>query len=196
MPLYRAATAVLLFAPELPLLFMGQEWAASTPFQFFTDHHDELGRLVSEGRKEEFAEFAELTSGQVPDPQAESTFERSVLRWGETDDMPHAGMLAFYRDLLHLRQELPAARPHSDRDEERFHVEAHGDHGLVLRRGDHVLLAALTNGATLPLPEGGDAECVLHSEKSEYTASARELRFPDDGRSVRFERPGALGVRT
>jgi maltooligosyltrehalose trehalohydrolase len=193
MPLYRAATAVLLFAPELPLLFMGQEWAASTPFQFFTDHHEELGKLVSEGRKEEFAEFAELTSGQVPDPQAESTFERSILRWDEFDDMPHAGMLAFYRDLLHLRPELPPAGPHGDREGERFHVEAHGDHGLALRRGEHVLLAALANGQTLPRP--AEADVVLHSEDPAYTASGRELRFPDEGRSVRFERPGALVVR-
>ena len=53
----RAATVVLLLAPQTPLLFMGQEWAASTPFHFFTDHHEELGRLVTEGRRQEMARF-------------------------------------------------------------------------------------------------------------------------------------------
>src|SRR5690606_27016671 len=75
LPVYRAATALLLFAPETPLLFMGQEWAAATPFQFFTDHHEELGRLVSEGRREEFRDFPGF-GGEVPDPQDPATFER------------------------------------------------------------------------------------------------------------------------
>jgi maltooligosyltrehalose trehalohydrolase len=187
MPLYRAATAVLLFAPELPLLFMGQEWAASTPFQFFTDHNDELGRLVTEGRQEEFAEFAELAD-EVPDPQTEATFRRSELKWDERAEQPHAGTLAFYRALLHLRRKLPAAGS----DGKGFSVEAHGDHGLVLRRGDYVLAAALSNGVTLPMPE--DAEAVLHSEEAAHTTSGRSLQFTGGGR-VRFERPGALVVK-
>ena len=182
MPLYRAATAVLLFAPELPLLFMGQEWAASTPFQFFTDHNKELGQLVTEGRQEEFAAFSDLAD-EVPDPQKEATFRRSELKWGEREEMPHAGTLAFYRTLLRLRQKLPGGT-----EEDGFEVEAHGEHGLVLRRGGYVLLAALSNGVTLPLPD--DAERVLHSEEAAYTAASHALQFTDG--AVRFERPGAL----
>ena len=186
LPLYRAASALLLFAPELPLLFMGQEWAASTPFQFFTDHHEELGHQVTEGRKEEFAEFAELVSGSVPDPQRAATFERSVLDWGERAEAPHAHTLAFYRRLLHLRRALPPADPDG------FNVEAHGDHGLVLRRGAHALAVALGNGVTLPLPP--QSENVLHSEEADYAPSPRALQFPSS-EHVRFERPGALVVK-
>lgn len=184
MPLYRAASAVLLFAPELPLLFMGQEWAASTPFQFFTDHNEELGPLVTKGRKEEFGAFAELAE-EVPDPQEEATFQRSKLRWSECRDQPHAGVLALYRDLLHLRRTLPAGD---------FEAEAHGKGGLLLLRGDHWLLAALANGVTLPLPDG--AEAVLHTEEADYTASGTALQFSDEGTSMRFQRPGALVAKS
>ena len=102
---YRAASALLLLAPELPLLFMGQEWAASTPFQFFTDHNEELGPLVSAGRKAEFEGFAGFT-GEVPDPQDPATFERSRLDWDEPSRPGHAHTLALYRALLALRRDL------------------------------------------------------------------------------------------
>ena len=104
---WRAASALLLLAPETPLLFMGQEWAASTPFLYFTDHHGELGRLVSEGRRREFRDFPAFHgNAEVPDPQAVSTFEESKLRWDEIERPPHAGVLALYRALLkHRRSE-------------------------------------------------------------------------------------------
>src|SRR5207302_1405895 len=78
---YKAASILLLFLPQTPLLFMGQEFAASTTFQFFTDHNPELGRLVTEGRRTEFKSFSAFsdpkTRERIPDPQAESTFLRS-----------------------------------------------------------------------------------------------------------------------
>ena len=80
---YRAASALLLLCPATPLLFMGQEWAASTPFLLFTDHNAELGRLVTDGRRAEFAGFTAFSGELVPDPQARATFERSKLRWDE-----------------------------------------------------------------------------------------------------------------
>ena len=103
---YKVASALLLFIPETPLIFMGQEFAASTPFSFFTDMPEELGKLVTEGRRREFSEFgafgvAELRDS-IPDPQAVSTFERSKLRLEERDS--HGEIYALYRDLLHLRQ--------------------------------------------------------------------------------------------
>ena len=77
------AAALLLFAPETPMLFMGQEFAASTPFLFFTDFNPELGRLVTEGRRSEFAAFRAFADPDVrdsiPDPQAEATFLASKL---------------------------------------------------------------------------------------------------------------------
>jgi len=96
---FRAASALLCFTPYAPMIWMGQEWAATTPFQFFTDHEGELGRLVSEGRKKEFG----IASGDVPDPQAEETFKRSKLTWDELRLYPHAAVLELYRDCLRRR---------------------------------------------------------------------------------------------
>ncbi|MFW5973385.1 MAG: malto-oligosyltrehalose trehalohydrolase, partial [Bacteroidota bacterium] len=87
---YRAVSALILFVPQTPLLFMGQEWATRSPFLFFTDHNDELGRAVTEGRKKEFEDFAGF-EGEVPDPQHPRTFERSKLDWSERDRAPHDG---------------------------------------------------------------------------------------------------------
>ncbi|HYH13009.1 MAG TPA: alpha-amylase family glycosyl hydrolase, partial [Thermomicrobiales bacterium] len=102
---YRVASALLLFAPETPLLFMGQEFAASTPFLYFTDHPEELGKLVTEGRRKEFAGFKAFDDPAmretIPDPQAESTFLASKLDLSERER--HAGILALYRTLLRLR---------------------------------------------------------------------------------------------
>src|SRR5690606_1953643 len=109
---YRAVSALLLLGPYTPLLWMGQEWADSSPFLYFTDHPDELGRLVTEGRREEFRHFSAFHEPgrreQIPDPQAEETFLRSKLRWEERARAPHAGVLALYRELLALRAHHPA----------------------------------------------------------------------------------------
>ena len=105
----RIAAALLLTTPFTPMLFQGEEWAASTPFQYFTDHRDPgLGRAVGEGRRREFAAFG-WTPEVVPDPQDAATFERSRLRWEEIDEPMHAEMLKWYRDLIALRRRLPAA---------------------------------------------------------------------------------------
>jgi len=101
---FRAASTLLLTLPMTPLLFMGQEWAASTPFQFFTDHHGALGEAVSEGRRREFGHFESFT-GDVPDPQDERTFLNSRLNWAELQDGEHARTLDLYRALLALRRE-------------------------------------------------------------------------------------------
>jgi malto-oligosyltrehalose trehalohydrolase len=103
----RAATAVLLLAPQLPLLFMGQEWAAPEPFLFFSDLGPDVGPLVSEGRRREFARFPEFAHPDaralIPDPQAEATRTRSVLDWTRVRQPPHAEWLAFHRQLLEVR---------------------------------------------------------------------------------------------
>ena len=109
---YLVASAVLLLAPETVLLFQGQEFAASAPFQFFTDHNPELGRLVTEGRRKEFAGFAAFADPaqreQIPDPQADSTFRRSILDWSERER--HADVLNLYHTLLTLRRDDPVLR--------------------------------------------------------------------------------------
>ena len=111
---YRAASALLLFLPMTPLLFMGQEWAATTPFQYFTDHDPELGRLVSRGRREEFKHFEAFRSEKgmltVPDPQDGATFSRSRLNWDERTQPDHARTLELYRRLIALRRNDPVLR--------------------------------------------------------------------------------------
>jgi maltooligosyltrehalose trehalohydrolase len=105
----RIAAALLLTTPFTPMLFQGEEWAASTPFQYFTDHRDPgLGKAVAEGRRREFAAFG-WTPETVPDPQDAGTFERSRLRWEEIDEPAHGEMLMWYRDLIALRRRLPPA---------------------------------------------------------------------------------------
>jgi maltooligosyltrehalose trehalohydrolase len=128
---YRAASALLLLSPYTPLLFMGQEWAASSPFLYFTDHHAELGRLVTEGRRAEFQHFTAFSGERVPDPQARDTFLSSKLRWDERAEQSHAGVLRLYHHLLELRRLLPALR---ERGRDSFDVTAIGDAALALRR--------------------------------------------------------------
>lgn len=104
----KMAAALLLLAPHTPLLFMGQEYDESAPFQFFTDYGDPgLQKAVREGRRKEFKEFS---WDEVPDPQDPATFERSRLSWNLEDE--HADMLAYYRQLIRLRREfvIPAER--------------------------------------------------------------------------------------
>ena len=143
---WRAASAVLLTAPMTPLLFMGQEWAASTPFQYFTDLEPGLGRLVTEGRRREFAEFPEFSDPgareRIPDPQAASTFEASRLRWDERERPAHAAVLALYRSLLALRLKHPALGASDERQGEVFAARmgsADPAHRLRARRRGRVL---------------------------------------------------------
>ena len=102
-----AASALLLLSPFIPLLFMGQEWGSRTPFLFFTDHNEELAKLVREGRRREFAHFAafqdEARRAQIPDPNAQATFAASVLDLEEAAQPDHAAVLDLHRRLLSLR---------------------------------------------------------------------------------------------
>lgn len=104
----KIAAALVLTAPFVPLIFQGEEWAASSPFQFFADHQDPgLAQAVSQGRKREFQAFG-WDPAKIPDPEKRETFERSKLRWDEMEREPHAEMLAWYRDLIALRRSTPA----------------------------------------------------------------------------------------
>jgi maltooligosyltrehalose trehalohydrolase len=105
--LLKVGAALVMTAPFVPMLFQGEEWAASTPFLYFTDHRDpELGKAVSEGRKGEFAAFGWEPS-EIPDPQDPVTFESSKLNWSESDRGIHAEMLAWHRELIRFRKATP-----------------------------------------------------------------------------------------
>jgi maltooligosyltrehalose trehalohydrolase len=104
----RAIMAILLLAPSPPLLFMGEEFAASTPFLFFCDFEDQLAKAVTEGRRAEFAKFAQFRDdavrNRIPDPNAKSTFTASKLNWDSLQEPLHAECLNFYSHLLNLRK--------------------------------------------------------------------------------------------
>jgi len=163
---HRLAAAILLCgAPNVPMLFMGEEWAERAPFLYFTSHTDEgLGRAVRQGRMEEYDSFVrgegetESTFGGFSDPQSEITFVRSKVNWDSLSKSPHAEMLAFYRDLLAARR---AHAPLSDCDKTRTRVRFdEGRRWLVVERGGgsgaRALLACNLSGEaqTLALAEG------------------------------------------
>lgn len=128
---YRAVSVLLLCSPATPLLFMGQEWAASSPFLYFTDHNPELGKLVTTGRRAEFARFSAFAGTEVPDPQARETYDQSKLRWDERGVQPYANILQLYRDLLLLRRTRPALH---NAAREQCEAVALDDDTLALRR--------------------------------------------------------------
>ena len=115
-PAVRAAAAIYLLAPGIPMLFMGEEFAARSPFQFFCDFSGELRQAVTQGRRREFARFARFADpamqAAIPDPNSAQTFLVSKLDWGSLDDTVQADWLAYYRNLLKLRQEVIVPRLH------------------------------------------------------------------------------------
>jgi maltooligosyltrehalose trehalohydrolase len=130
--LLKVGATLLMTGPFTPMLFMGEEWAASTPWQFFTSHPEpELAVAVAAGRRREFAAHG-WDSAEVPDPQDDETFRRSILDWTEPHRPGHREMLDFYRKLIRLRKSRPEL---SDPRLDRVHV-ACGDQFVELRRGD------------------------------------------------------------
>ncbi len=201
---YRAVTMVLLLAPETPLLFMGQEWAATTPFLFFVDHAGDLVRAVREGRRQEFRHFRAFADAaareRIPDPQDPATFERSRLIWEERDRQPHAGVLALHRRALALRPTLvPAGRSGSL---DRRVIDAIDRESVFMRRhrrdGTELLLIARVSGAgpvRVPDPPTDTSPTiVLDSESPDFSVDPQPAHVShDDGTLVvDFTRPGAV----
>ena len=100
----KVAAGIVLTAPFIPMIFQGEEFAASTPFQYFADHEDpEMAKAVKTGRRGEFAAFG-WKPEEIPDPEKVETFERSKLKWDEVHEGRHAEMLAWYQRLIELRR--------------------------------------------------------------------------------------------
>ena len=141
--------ALVLLSPFTPMLFMGEEWAADSPFQFFTSHTEpELGDAIRNGRRSEFAEHG-WDAADVPDPQDPATYERSKLDWSELDEPGHRRVLEFYRALITLRRE------HAELSLGEFgSVDVDYDEQagwFAMHRGDWSVVATLgTTGAVVP----------------------------------------------
>jgi malto-oligosyltrehalose trehalohydrolase len=147
----RAAVACVLLAPSPPLLFMGEEFAASTPFQFFCDFGPELAAAVTRGRRQEFARFARFSDpaaqAAIPDPNDPATFAASKLRWAEIERAPHSEWLALYRELLALRHRLIVPRLAGMRTGGDFRVEDTGVLRVQWTLGEGSRLHLLANFA-------------------------------------------------
>lgn len=157
----RAATALLLLTPQIPLLFMGQEWGAETPFLFFTDHHGELAEAVRQGRRREFAKFAAFADPerrkQIPDPNAPATFEASRADPADAEAPKHAGWLSLHRDLLAIRTQH--IMPHMERARA-IGAQPLGETGVRaswhLGNGAVLTIAANFGTTTVPWSASGD----------------------------------------
>lgn len=186
---YRAASGLLLLAPETPLLFMGQEWAASSPFQYFTDHHEQLGQLVTEGRRREFSDFPDFARAAIPDPQAESTFFRSQLKWMEREQPVHAEMLRWYTRLIELRKRILL----EERD-----WKIREENGIIIiewRAADSVIAVAvaLSGRGRIAFPES-EMRILFSSEDPEFTDEQQPPLLDRETHWLEFQRAGCAAL--
>ena len=172
----RGAAALLLTAPFVPMLFQGEEWGATTPFQYFTGHADPaLGQQVSAGRREEFAAFG-WDPADVPDPQDPATFERSKLDWTERSAGRHAGLLAWHRELIALRRRVPEfTDPRLDRVRTDYDQQAGW---LTVRRGPVMVVINLGTG-NWTYPASREA-VLLAASDSRVGRSEKGVTLPPD----------------
>ena len=176
--LLKVGAGLVLTAPFTPMLFMGEEWGASTPWQYFTDHRDAaLGQAVSDGRRTELARHG-WPSADMPDPQDPATFARSTLDWSELDGPAHRELLAWYRQLIALRGERPELTdPGLDR------VSAHWDDDgrwIVVGRGRLRIAANLGAAARKVSAEGADGagSALLAASKAGIKAGSGVIHLP------------------
>jgi maltooligosyltrehalose trehalohydrolase len=208
---YRAATALLLCSPATPLLFMGQDWAASTPFLFFTDHNQRLGQRVTEGRRNEFKNFSAFSDPEarhgIPDPQAESTFQSSKLIWEEINREPHASVRRLYQALLHLRHTESTLRA---ADRAGYDVTALDESAILLVRRSAsgptlLVIVHLLHSGTVDLHkysaaralEGRHYSIILTTEDQEFCPDPcrPEINLSGALPVIRFLRPSAVILR-
>ncbi len=162
----RVAAAIVIMSPFIPMIFEGEEWAASSPFQYFADHEDpELARAVAEGRRREFAAFG-WNPALIPNPEKRETFERSKLKWNELSEGDHATMLDWYRSLIRLRRSSPALNqydPGNSRvevnEEQKTFSMLRGDIELVCNLGDTTHSFPLAARSELLLASSPSALC-------------------------------------
>lgn len=168
------AAVLTVLSPFTPMLFMGEEWAASTPWQFFTSHPEpELGRATAEGRIAEFAAMG-WDRTVVPDPQDPETFQRSKLDWGEPQAGRHARMLALYRALIALRRAVPDL---TDPAFGSLTAEADEEARLFRLTRGHTQILVNFSRETRRMPVPGSAT-VLLSTHDGFTLDAQHAVLP------------------
>ena len=161
----KVAAGIVLMSPFIPLIFQGEEFASSSPFQYFADHEDpEMVKAVREGRKREFAAFG-WNPDEIPSPDEAETFERSKLKWDEIYERQHGEMLEWFRQLIHLRRHSPSL---NDGDLSHLKVEFDEEkRWLTMERGQVRILSNLGEeattfenvvGSSLVLASGNDIE--------------------------------------
>lgn len=158
----RIAAALVFMSPFIPMIFQGEEWAASTPFQYFADHDDPvMARAVSEGRRNEFVAFG-WAPESIPDPEHPQTFEQSKLDWSEIGRPIHSEMLDWYRSLIALRRATPCLNDGEPRHTKVLFDES--DKWLSMMRGNTTVHCNL-GGSEHPFHVDPGSEIVLSSRR-------------------------------
>lgn len=180
------AATLVIAGPFTPMLFMGEEWGASTPWQFFTSHPEpELARVTAEGRIEEFERMG-WDSSVVPDPQDAGTFSRSKLNWSENETGDHERLLETYRELLHLRRdELGESLRFAD-------LSAQYDESAGWFRLDRKSVSILVNFSDAAVRLGlGAASRLLFATDEEFGIEGHDVTLPALSAAVlRRQKPG------
>lgn len=197
---YRALSVLLCLCPFTPMLFMGQEWNASSPFLFFCDHNEDLGKKITAGRKKEFAAFPEFAGGksqEVPDPQAESSFIKSKLNWEEMNTPKHMECLRLYQESLALRSAERAFRPKSRTS---WSVSLWEDRVIALRHEDKenafLLLFNPKGEAEITLPPEHGWEVLLSSNAKRFGGTRTEDIHPKQIQFLESETVVLRSLRT
>jgi maltooligosyltrehalose trehalohydrolase len=209
---FKAMTVLLLLAPQTPLLFQGQEFAASSPFQYFADHTGDLPELIRKGRLKEFCQFPSNShpemQAEMRDPSDRKTFECCKLDWSQRSKRWHASIYEMHRQLLTLRREDPVFNRQNCRQE--LDGAVIGPHAFALRffcdQGDRLLLINLGSDLHLrvipePLlaaPDGMRWDIILSTESPQFGGSGvaplevrgQDWRLP----GVNLELPGRCAL--
>ena len=184
-------SVLLCLSPYTPMIFMGQEWAASSPFLYFTDHEEGLGKAITEGRRREFSGFPEFSNpallSKIPDPQDPETFSQSRPDWNERGNEDHRGVLELYRSGLRLRRCEKVFRP-DGRQSWKAEALPWGA-GRVVFGETHQVVFALKGGPAGALPEPGGWQVLLSSEERRFGGSGSPAW---NGETLAFGVPEAI----
>ena len=183
----KLAAAAYLLSPYVPMLFMGEEYGETNPFQYFISHTDDkLVELVREGRKKEFSYFK--WEGEVPDPQSEETFRQCMLSWNVESDKEARALFLYYRHLIKFRQTRPAMR---SRERESLQVVFFSDDVVAFRRNaaDDFILVVMNfskKKTSYTLPQQHKFKKIFDSASQEWGGPAKDLPSSEQAESVQL----------